>query len=276
MFFNHAFIPFFAVSIVVFANPVPYDSNDLIDTEQPSTEKISEVVSSDIDSNNEPVENDSTSSQMTIKTSPIYISDNGCDPEDITQKRNMFRRQSGSRSCPSGFVPTPRKPNPVQTPPSPSTQSDQQTQPKKATTSTDKNPCTEKLRSALVPTQSVHVTCGGPTVGGFLSQPNFVLNCVPGNSSFIATPISPIPKNNIQERPTTSKNVQSSIAEAHPFLLSFAVMNISITYVPFLFISSISSKGFYESQFEEIYLKLTSGNPFATAAVALLHGPRVL
>lgn len=199
MFFYYIAIYFLAASIVVFASPISYDPNGLIETgvtKQSSVEGIPDIVAFNPDLKAQSLDDDSTFSRtvsadtstipdLDTENNTMTVSDRGCitndHTDDATQKRNILRRLNPQTACPTtGLIPT-TNPTRVKTPTSPSILRGFKTQTQKKTTTPDRNPCVGYSRLAGVP-QTIHVSCGGPVVGDFPSDPDIVFDCMPGKS----------------------------------------------------------------------------------------------
>ena len=192
------FFLYFATVIVIFANPLPHGSNDLIaakrliDTRQVSAANPSDIDSSGIGTEMEtqPINNldSSTSSQNALVVADLVsTSDNNCITDadadhlldDNTQQANVFRRKIPGY-CPvkerlmpppgRGFSNTPSRQRP-----------EGQTQ---RTTTTGDGPCAGF--TGLSHEQKLeHVTCGGPEIGDDPQSIviDMVVHCVKGKSS---------------------------------------------------------------------------------------------
>ena len=199
MFFDYIAIFSLAASIVIFASPISYDPSDLIDkgvTKQSSLEGILDIVAFNPDLKAEPLDDDSTFlrtvpadtstiTNLDTENNPITESDRGCimndHTDDATQKRNILRRLNPQTACPAtGLIP-PTNPTRVKTPTSPSIQRGFKTQTQKKTTTPYRNPCAGYSQLVGVE-QTIHVSCGGPVVGEFPSDPDIVFDCMPGES----------------------------------------------------------------------------------------------
>lgn len=196
MYSSYICILLFAASSVVIANPV---SGDLVEKRQSPAEEVSDIMTSYLDLDAGSGGDDPTFSQtdssytptvvnLPDEKRPIILSGNECgttndDVNSANQKRSIFRRQYSGRVCPSGLIPLKTDPN-VKTPPSTAPQRGSRISNKKQTARPNQYPCAGKSRSAAVPTQSVHVSCGGPVAGDFPTDPDVVLNCVPGKPFF--------------------------------------------------------------------------------------------
>lgn len=198
MFFDYIAIIFLVASMVIFASPISYDPSDLVDTgvtKQSSVEGIPDIVAFNPDLKTESLDDDSTFSRtvpadtstianLDMENNPMTVSDSGCitndHTDDATQKRNVLRRLNPNTACPAtGLIP-PTNPR-VKPPTSPSTPRGFKTQTQKKTTTPYRNTCAGYSRLKGVP-QTIHVSCGGPVVGEFPSDPDIVFDCMPGES----------------------------------------------------------------------------------------------
>lgn len=198
---------FLAVSTVVFANPLPHSSNDLITVkrlinarqlfaENPSDTTSSDTTSSDtisfnLDLNAEPLDNleTSTSTQNALPVANsevetdlaknICTSDANTDDfiDDDTQRGNNVRRDT-ARFCPVDKLHPGQKVPDYYLPTLPSSQTPAGET--KTTTTDDEDPCAKYIARQAGKSKLEFVTCGGPVT---LPPVQKVVNCVKGKSS---------------------------------------------------------------------------------------------
>lgn len=109
----------------------------------------------------------------------------GDDAEKYTRKRDLLS-QTPSNACPVNRPSKKKKSNSRFGSLHPSLGGQTEASPRPKTKFTEQNPCPVNLPSGKTSLQLIHVSCGGPIVGDFPLNPDYVLNCVPGQSAVIS------------------------------------------------------------------------------------------
>lgn len=103
----------------------------------------------------------------------------GDKPEMYTRKRNLLS-QTQPTICSINRPPKKKKSNATFGSVHSAEGRQTGTSPRPKIKSSNINPCPVTLPSQKISLQIVHVSCGGPIVGDFPLNPDYVLNCIPG------------------------------------------------------------------------------------------------